>query len=252
MTCLIRLEGVTYQQQNKTIVEGINLQVDLREIITIIGPNGAGKTTLLKIILGLIQPTAGTVWRSRPLQIGYMPQRIDINPLLPLTVKGLLELSQPTPIHKRDLKAALELVRGHYLINQSLQTLSGGEWQRVLLARALLRQPNLLVLDEPAQGVDIIGQTEFYQLLANLRTQLNCAIVLVSHDLHLVMAATDKVICLNRHICCSGHPEMVMNDPHYQKLFGVDLNSSIVPYIHHHDHRHDGHNGYEGECSEPL
>lgn len=240
MSCLINLEGVTYQHQQKTIVEAIHLKVGFSEIITIIGPNGAGKTTLLKLILGLIQPTAGTIWRSEPLKIGYMPQRIEINPLLPLTVKGLLLLSQPAPIHEVSLKEALERVRAGYLIKQSLQTLSGGEWQRVLLARALLRQPNVLVLDEPAQGVDIIGQTEFYQLLADLRKDLNCSIILVSHDLHLVMAATDKVICLNRHICCSGHPEMVMNDPHYQQLFGVDLKPSIVPYIHHHDHRHDG------------
>ena len=243
MSYLIRLDGVTYQHQHKTIVEDIHFKVGFSEIVTIIGPNGAGKTTLLKLILGLIQPTKGTVWRSQPLQIGYMPQRIEINPLLPLTVKGLLALSQPTPILDNDLTEALEQVKGAYLMNQSLQTLSGGEWQRVLLARALLRQPNLLVLDEPAQGVDIIGQTEFYQLLANLRTDLKCSIVLVSHDLHLVMAATDKVICLNRHICCSGHPEMVMNDPHYQQLFGI---SSIAPYIHHHDHRHDG------GCHEPV
>lgn len=243
MSALIKLEGVAYKDKQKAIVQDINFTLKSAEILTIIGPNGAGKTTLLKLILGLIRPIEGKIWRADHLKIGYMPQKIEINPLLPLTVKGFLELSQPIKMTESQLEETLNKIGAVYLKNEFLTTLSGGEWQRILLAHALLRQPNLLILDEPAQGVDVVGQIEFYQLLANLRSELQCSIILVSHDLHLVMAATDKVICLNGHICCSGHPQDVMNDPQYQQLFGgqvyQDNLKGIVPYIHYHDHRHD-------------
>lgn len=242
-TPLIHVEAVSYRNSQKNILSDINFNLSPAEIITIIGPNGAGKTSLLKLILGLLVPTLGRITRRPDVCIGYMPQKIEINPLLPLTVEGLLKLSQPQKISLHLMETILKQVGIPLLKEQSLSTLSGGEWQRVLLARALLRQPNLLILDEPAQGVDVVGQADFYQLLADLRDRLKCAILLVSHDLHLVMAATDHVICLNGHICCSGHPKMVMNDPHFQSLFSTTSRSgklSILPYIHHHDHRHDG------------
>jgi zinc transport system ATP-binding protein len=242
---LLSLENVTFKDSQgfKTILEDISFSVHESDILTIIGPNGAGKTTLLKLILGLNQPSEGKIWRKPDTLIGYMPQKIEINSFLPLTVSRLLQLSQKKHIAESEIIKVLEMIQITALKNQSLQTLSGGEWQKVLLARALLRQPKLLVLDEPAQGVDVIGQAEFYQLLITLRNQLNCAIVLVSHDLHLVMAATDHVICLNRHICCSGHPDTVIKDPQYRVLFGekkkAPTDLGLASYTHHHNHRHD-------------
>ncbi len=242
---LLSLDKVSFKdsQNFKTILEDISFSVNKNEIVTIIGPNGAGKTSLLKLILGLSLSTTGKIWRKPDMIIGYMPQKIEMNPFLPLTVNRLLQLSQKKHIAESEIDKILEMIQISSLKNQSLQTLSGGEWQKVLLARALLRRPNLLVLDEPAQGVDVIGQAEFYQLLVTLRNQMNCAIVLVSHDLHLVMAATDHVICLNRHICCSGHPDTVMKDPQYHVLFGEKKKApttlGLASYTHHHNHRHD-------------
>lgn len=248
---LLSLENVTLKANgiSKTILENISFAVKPNEIVTIIGPNGAGKTSLLKLILGLVQPTQGKIWREPRTIIGYMPQKIEINSFLPLTVNRMLQLSQKKHIAESEINKILEMIQITSLKNQSLQTLSGGEWQKVLLARALLRQPNLLVLDEPAQGVDVIGQAEFYQLLVTLRNQLNCAIVLVSHDLHLVMAATDHVICLNRHICCFGHPDTVVKDPQYRVLFGekkkAPTDLGLTSYTHHHNHRHDCDNHHD-------
>jgi len=254
---IISVKNLFYENQNKTILEDVSFSVGNAEIITVIGPNGAGKTTLIKLILGLLQPTKGAIWRHRSLKIGYMPQKTEINPLLPINVHGLLSLTQKSyGIKLSEIEGALERVTASHLIKQPLKTLSGGEWQRILLARALLRQPSLLVLDEPAQGVDVVGQSEFYQMLANLRQELECAIILISHDLHLVMAATDQVICLNKHICCHGHPEKVISDPIYRKLFDIEMaqrspqqfsngivqktiSPGVAPYVHHHDHSHD-------------
>ncbi len=240
---LLSVQGVTYRLFDKVILDNVTFALWPGEIITIIGPNGAGKTTLLKLILGLIKPTAGYIVYQRTLQVGYMPQKIDTNPLLPLTVERFLNLSQPDQVSPDFFNQTLHRVGIISLKKQSLKTLSGGEWQRVLLARALLRKPTLLILDEPAQGVDVVGQAEFYQLLSDLRDQLKCAILLVSHDLHLVMASTNHVICLNHHICCSGHPTSVMKDPKYHDLFATPITPgkvNILPYVHHHDHRHDG------------
>lgn len=239
----LHLDNVVYSDKKKPIVKDISFELNVAEILTIIGPNGAGKTTLLKLILGLIKPLSGKIWRADHLKIGYMPQRIEINPLLPLNVNGFLRLSQPNALKEQELEETLNIVGANHLRTEFLTTLSGGEWQRVLLAHALLRRPNLLILDEPAQGVDVMGQMNFYQLLATLRNELKCSIILVSHDLHLVMAATDKVLCLNGHICCSGPPQMVMNDPNYRQLFGVHVDKGnfegVIPYIHRHDHNHD-------------
>ena len=198
-----------------------------------IGPNGAGKTTLLRLLLGLTRPSVGKVWRRPGLRLGYMPQRLQIDPSMPMSVLRFLQLGQ-AQLDRPQAEAALQRVGAGQLADASLAALSGGEMQRVLLARAASRRPQLLVLDEPTQGVDIGGQGEVYQLIAALRDELGCGVLLVSHDLHLVMAATDKVLCINQHICCEGHPEQVSRDPAYLELFG----DKLAPYTHQHNHEH--------------
>jgi zinc transport system ATP-binding protein len=219
------------------ILENISFQMAPQEIVTVIGPNGAGKTSLLKIVLGLTQPTQGMVRMSPQAHVGYVPQKIWPNPFLPLTVERLLQLSQKERISEKDMNTNLDFLHIRHLRSRNIHHLSGGERQRVLLARAMLRKPNLLILDEPTQGIDVMGQNEFYTLLDHIRKQMQCAILLVSHDLHWVMAASNHVICLNGHICCSGHPENLQQDPNYLALFGQS--SGIAPYTHHHNHRHD-------------
>jgi zinc transport system ATP-binding protein len=219
----------------KVILENVSLTLTPGKITTLIGPNGAGKTTLLKALLGLMPLSSGTVTPKPGLKIGYMPQKLDINPLLPMTVEGLLRLSSTKRLSKIQplIDACLAETGASALKQRRLSVLSGGEMQRVMLARALLAAPGLLVLDEPMQGVDVLGQEELYHLIARIRDKRGCGILLVSHDLHLVMAASDKVICLNKHVCCSGHPDQVTATPEYQGLF-------VAPYHHSHDHRHDG------------
>jgi zinc transport system ATP-binding protein len=211
--------------------------------LTIIGPNGAGKSTVLKILLGLQQPSEGKITRKPKLCMGYVPQKFSIDPLMPLTVERFIQLGRRVARFSLD-EIFIEVGVSH-LAQQSMLHLSGGELQRVLLARALLGEPDLLVLDEPAQGVDVVGQSELYQLLANLKYSRGCSVLLVSHDLHLVMASSDKVLCLNQHVCCSGHPEDVSRHPEYLQLFGNDLynkpTDGIAVYTHSHDHCHDTH-----------
>lgn len=234
---IIHLDGVSIRTPQRTIVENIHFQIEEKEIITLIGPNGAGKTTLVKAILGLRSITEGQLTRRPQLRIGYMPQKLQVEPTLPITVKRFLSL---TGAGKNDIQEALARVGIRSLLNTPMQNVSGGELQRTLLARALLRKPQFLVLDEPAQGVDLTGQTELYKLIKQLRDDLHCAVLMVSHDLHLVMSSTDKVICLNQHICCSGHPEQVSNDPAYLALFG-EAAAQIALYHHHHNHSHTLH-----------
>jgi len=219
----------------KVILQDVSLSLAPGKITTLIGPNGAGKSTLLKVLLGLVPLSNGTLKRKKNLKIGYMPQKLDINPTLPMTVERLLSLGTPQRTSKIQawIDACLTEVGGFNLKYSQLATLSGGEMQRVMLARALLIEPDILVLDEPMQGVDVLGQEELYQLIGRIRDTHGCAILLVSHDLHLVMAASDEVICLNTHVCCSGHPHHVTADPSYQKLF-------IAPYQHSHDHCDNG------------
>ncbi|WP_075066620.1 ATP-binding cassette domain-containing protein [Candidatus Berkiella aquae] len=234
---LIEACAVNYREGTKLILQDISLILKKGQIVSIVGPNGAGKTTLLKILLGLIKPTTGKVSTVPHLRIGYMPQRWQVDPLFPLTVKRFLQLGQADVSLERTL---LEVGIKQQILANPLYTLSGGELQRVLLARALLRQPQLLVLDEPAQGVDLLGQGEFYDLIARIREQQGCAILLVSHDLNVVMAQTDIVVCLNQHVCCSGHPEKVSKDPAFTALFG-HIAQNLAFYTHRHDHHHDVH-----------
>jgi zinc transport system ATP-binding protein len=235
-SCLIRASGVSLRYDALSILDGVDVAVHAGEILTIIGPNGAGKTTLLKIMLRLLPPSAGTV-RQRPgLRIGYLPQRLAIDPVMPLTVARLMTLTarQPRPL----LLQRLAETGVAHLVDAAVQSLSGGELQRVLLARALSLEPELLVLDEPVQGVDFAGEAALYQLIGDIRRQRGCGVIMVSHDLHRVMAATDRVICLNRHVCCAGPAETVGLHPEYARLFGPGAADAFAVYAHHHRHVH--------------
>jgi len=236
---LIRLEQVNVRFGDNHVLQNIDLALHNDCITTLIGPNGAGKTTLVRVVLGLIDATSGNVWREQQLRIGYMPQKLQIDRTFPLTVERFLRTTGIRDAHQ--LKAALADTGVEHLYRQSMHNLSGGETQRVLLARALLRDPSLLVLDEPVQGVDINGQIELYDLIARIRKQRGCGVLMISHDLHLVMSSTDHVVCLNRHVCCSGHPEQVSNDPSITELFGVQGAQALALYSHHHNHRHNAH-----------
>ncbi|MFQ3323175.1 MAG: zinc transport system ATP-binding protein [Pseudomonadales bacterium] len=233
---LIDAKKLSFARGGKTILQDISMQVSRGEIVTIIGPNGAGKSSLLKILLGLEKHDSGTLQTNAKLRVGYMPQQLQLSPHLPLTVERFLALAKAS---KDEIKIAAQTVSITGLLGQAMQNLSGGEQQRVLLARAILRKPNLLVLDEPVQGVDIGGQAALYRLIGQLRDQLNCGVLMVSHDLHLVMAETDTVVCLNQHICCEGHPDIVSAHPAYLELFGKPLDSALALYTHHHDHTHE-------------
>jgi zinc transport system ATP-binding protein len=233
---LIAAERLSLSYGRHKVLEGVDLAVRRGEIVTVIGPNGAGKTTLLKVALGLIAPDSGRVVRSAPLRLGYMPQRLALPDTLPLTVRRFLAMAGPASA--AEFGAVLAEVRAERVLENAMTDLSGGELQRVLLARALLRRPDLLVLDEPVRGVDVVGQAEFYELIARLRGERNLGILMVSHDLHLVMRATDEVLCLNGHVCCHGHPESVSRHPEFVALFGDRVAAALAVYTHHHDHRH--------------
>jgi len=235
---LIKASGLCLNIGGKSILSHIDMHIQRREIITLVGPNGSGKTSLIRLLLGLLNADSGTIERQENLKIGYMPQKLHVDISLPISVKRFLQLSGVSD--EKKLLSTLARVQAESVLNKPLQNISGGELQRVLLARALLRQPDLLILDEPAQGVDIGGQQQLYQLIAQIRDETSCGVLMVSHDLHLVMEATDQVMCLNTHICCTGHPEAVSQHPEYLKLFGGSL-PGIGIYSHNHDHSHDIH-----------
>ena len=243
---LLTVEHVHVAIQSHPILRDVSLQVSAGEIVALIGPNGAGKSTLARLALGLIRADSGRVWRKPGARIGYMPQRLVVDDTLPLSVQRFITLG--TPASRDRVQAALAEVGASHVLDAPVQAISGGELQRVLLARALLREPQLLVLDEPIQGVDLNGQYELYDLISGLRQRRGCGILMVSHELHLVMATTDHVLCLNRHVCCSGHPDDVARDPAYQELFGLDGARHLAIYHHHHNHRHDLH----GSVVEPA
>ena len=236
---LVELQNISVRFGQRNALENINLAVYPDSIITIVGPNGGGKSTLLKVLLKLQTPTAGKVIYSKKLRIGYVPQKIHLDPSLPITVRKFLSLKQG--ISAQEIDQVMSQLSIQRLANNSLQKLSGGEMQRVLLARAILNKPNLLVLDEPMQGVDINGQAELYQLINDTQKALNCAILMVSHDLHIVMANTHEVLCVNQHICCAGTPEAISNDPTFLHFFGDQLAHNVALYTHHHNHCHDLH-----------
>jgi zinc transport system ATP-binding protein len=221
----------------RTILDHVNIDVRPNEIVTVIGPNGAGKSTLVRCMLGLQPLTSGEIVRSKAL--GYVPQRFPLTPNVPLDVRRLLSLTlRPS---EAEIDAALEETGIPHLKDASVARLSGGELQRALLARALLRKPELLVLDEPVQAVDFLGEAKMYELISTVRKRHGCGILMVSHDLHMVMAESDHVICLNGHVCCEGGPQSVQRDPEFAKLFGPSAARMIAAYTHHHDHDHESH-----------
>lgn len=237
MTSLVTLDNVSIKFNQRNVLSGVSLALQPGRILTLLGPNGAGKSTLVRVVLGLLAPTTGSVKRDPGLRIGYVPQKLHIDPTLPVTVERFMRLTRGSK--KAEILPALKRVQAGHLLNAPLQKLSGGETQRVLLARALLNQPQLLVLDEPTQGVDVNGQVSLYDLINQLRVELNCGVLMVSHDLHLVMAKTDEVLCLNHHICCSGTPEAVSQHPEFIAMFGPRGAEELAIYRHHHNHRHD-------------
>lgn len=234
---IIDARNIALSYDGRRVLDGIDLSIARREVVTLIGPNGSGKTSLARALLGLIEPDHGRIERSPGISIGYVPQRLNIDRNLPLKVRRFLSLAGRTT--RTQIDTALTAVAATHIAELDVGTLSGGELQRALLARALLREPDLLVLDEPTQGVDVTGQAEFYELIGQLRDRYDCAVLMISHDLHLVMAATDRVICLNHHICCSGAPESVRQHPEYLALFGAEAAGRLAVYAHHHDHDHD-------------
>lgn len=232
----LSLSNAGLYRGNRWLVRGVDLEVRRGEIVTLVGPNGSGKTTTARLALGIVKPDEGTVTRAENCQIAYVPQRFEIDWSLPLKVERLMRLTA-SPTNKA-MYDALEATGVAHLANSEVGHLSGGEFQRVLLARALARNPDLLVLDEPVQGVDFAGEVALYQLISKLRDQLNCGILLISHDLHVVMAATDRVVCLNGHICCQGTPQSVSENPEYLSLFGKKAAQTMAVYEHSHDHTH--------------
>lgn len=237
MTTLVSLENVSVSYGQRRVLSDVSLELRPGKILTLLGPNGAGKSTLVRVVLGLVAADEGVIKRNGQLRIGYVPQKLYLDTTLPLTVSRFLRLRPGTK--KEDILPALKRVQAGHLMNAPMQKLSGGETQRVLLARALLNKPQLLVLDEPTQGVDVNGQVALYDLIDQLRRELDCAVLMVSHDLHLVMAKTDEVLCLNHHICCSGAPEVVSMHPEFISMFGQRGSEQLGIYRHNHNHRHD-------------
>ena len=221
----------------RSVLEAVNLTVHAGEIVTLVGLNGAGKSTLVRVLLGIIPPSLGEVVRAPGLRIGYSPQHVHRDPVLPMTVRRFLTLGASAT--RERLGILLAEVGAGAILDHPLAEISGGELHRVLLARALLREPGLLVLDEPLAGVDISSQSDLYRLIGTIRGRYGCGVLLVSHDLHLVMAATDTVVCLNRHVCCTGHPQAITRHPEFVSLFGPHVASGLAVYQHSHDHRHD-------------
>jgi zinc transport system ATP-binding protein len=237
LPAMIRASGLTFHADGKRVIDHVDIAIGAGEIVTVIGPNGAGKTTLARLLLGLLKPDAGEIWRRPGLRVGYVPQRFAVDRTIPLTVRRFLTLSHAAGRAATD--AALAEVGAGRLADVQISSLSGGEFQRVSLARALICAPELLVLDEPVQAVDYVGEAQLYELISTISAQRKCGVLLISHDLHIVMGRSDRVVCLNRHVCCHGAPERVSNHPEYARLFGPEAVRAVALYRHHHDHNHD-------------
>lgn len=234
---LIETRDLSLGYGGKVVLQNVNIAVEKGEIVTIVGPNGSGKSSLLRALIGAMQPQTGAVIRKPGLRIGYVPQKLQIDATLPLSVARFLNL--PTRQPKNVIARALADAGVSHLEKQQMADLSGGQFQRVLLARALLDDPDLMILDEATQGLDQPGAAAFYRQIEEVRATRNCAVVMVSHDLHVVMAASDRVLCLNGHVCCEGTPQVVASAPEYRALFGTGTQGALALYRHDHDHTHD-------------
>lgn len=233
---LVSLSGAGVYRNGRWLVRGVDFSVRPGEIVTLIGPNGSGKSTSAKMAIGVLKADEGRVERKPGLRVGYVPQRLSVDWTMPLTVRRLMTLT--SPLSNSEVEAALEAVGIAHLAGAEVQHLSGGEFQRALLARAMARKPDILVLDEPVQGVDFSGEIALYDLITSIRNSTGCGILLISHDLHVVMAETDTVICLNGHVCCRGTPSAVSQSPEYMRLFGAKAAQTLAVYSHDHDHTH--------------
>lgn len=240
---LISAQNLALRFGGTEVLSGISLAIEPGEIVTILGPNGSGKSTLLRALLGILPLSAGSVTRAPDLRLGYVPQKLAVDRSMPMTVRRFLSL--PKRVSDAEATAALARVGLPDVEQRQMSALSGGQFQRVLLARALLSRPQLLILDEPTQGLDQPGEAGFYRLIEEVRQETGCAVLMVSHDLHVVMAASDRVICLNGHICCEGTPRVVSNAPEYRALFGLGTKGALALYQHQHDHSHEGHDHHD-------
>jgi zinc transport system ATP-binding protein len=241
---LISAQHISVSFGAAPVLTDVSLSVDQGEIVTLIGPNGSGKSTLLRAMLGIVPLSGGQVQRAPDLRLGYVPQKLAIDRAMPMTVRRFLSLPQTIP--DKAARAALSRVGLAKMEGAQLAALSGGQMQRAMLARALLTDPQILLLDEPTQGLDQQGEAAFYRLVEELRLETGAAVLMVSHDLHVVMAASDRVICLNGHICCQGAPHVVSSAPEYRALFGRGTQGALALYQHAHDHVHDGASGPAG------
>jgi zinc transport system ATP-binding protein len=239
---LVEARNITVYAGERRILDGVDLSLRRGEIVTLVGLNGAGKSTLIRVILGLATPDEGEVRRAPGLRIGYSPQHLKPDPALPITVRRFLTLAEAHD--DEELIEVLDDVGAAAILDAPLAAISGGELHRVLLARSLLRRPDLLVLDEPLAGVDVASQSDLYRVIGQIRDQYRCGVLLVSHDLYVVMAATDRVVCLNHHVCCTGHPHSIASHPQFVSLFGKHIAEAVGVYSHRHDHVHDA----EGEA----
>jgi zinc transport system ATP-binding protein len=234
---LISTHNLTLVLDGQTVLKNVNIAINRGEIVTIVGPNGSGKSSLLRALIGALKPASGTVTRAEGLRIGYVPQKLQIDATLPLTVHGFLNLPNRQP--RAVVEDALKKAGVGDLAKRQMVDLSGGQFQRVLLARALLNTPDILILDEATQGLDQPGAAAFYRQIEDVRRNMGCAVLMVSHDLHVVMAASDRVVCLNGHVCCEGTPEIVADAPEYRALFGTGTQGAFALYRHEHTHSHD-------------
>jgi len=234
---LISVESISAGYGANRVLNDVSLAVEPGEIVTIVGPNGSGKTTLLRLLIGAVRPASGRIRRKRGLRIGYVPQKLHIDPTLPITVDRFLRL--PGGVARAACAQALDRAGVPGLAQRQMSALSGGQFQRVLLARALINEPDLLLLDEATQGLDQPGSAAFYLQIEEVRRRTGCAVLMISHELHVVMAASDRVVCLNGHVCCEGTPEIVSASPEYRALFGTGTGGALALYRHEHDHAHD-------------
>ncbi|MCF3595815.1 metal ABC transporter ATP-binding protein [Rhodobacteraceae bacterium LMO-12] len=236
---LIEVENLSIRYGANIVLSNVSLSVDAGEIVTIVGPNGSGKTSLLRAIIGAVKPAKGRVKHGANVRLGYVPQRLHIDPTLPMTVARFLAL--PRGVAAVEIEAALKQAGVPDLAKAQMSRLSGGQFQRVLLARALIGKPQILLLDEATQGLDQPGSAAFYQQIETVRRETGCAVLMISHELHVVMSASDRVICLNGHVCCEGTPEVVASAPEYRALFGSGTMGALALYRHDHDHEHHSH-----------